>query len=76
MRSSSALPSFLYYDSGGVQFGMRHALDFEPFVFALMVLAVGRRFGTIPLVLVGWSVAAGIWGLWFWSTYPPGHPPF
>ena len=75
MALAAAAPSLLYYDAGGIQFGMRHALDFEPFVFALMVLAVGRRFGWIPTALVAWSVAVGLWGLWFWRTYPPGHPP-
>ena len=29
-----AIPNFLYYVNGFAQFGMRHALDFEPFLVA------------------------------------------
>jgi len=32
-------PSLLYYANGGAQFGMRHALDFEPFLFVLLAIA-------------------------------------
>ncbi|HMF29325.1 MAG TPA: hypothetical protein VKE42_11170, partial [Candidatus Cybelea sp.] len=39
----TALPNFLYYVNGFAQFGMRHALDFEPFLVALMMLAVRQR---------------------------------
>jgi hypothetical protein len=68
----TALPSLLYYDEGGVQFGMRHALDFEPFAFVLMVLGLARRAPLWTLVLLGWSIVVGAWGLWFWHAYPPG----
>ncbi len=40
---ATAIPSLLYYDSGQVQYGMRHALDFEPFLYALLVTALARR---------------------------------
>jgi hypothetical protein len=69
----AAIPSFLYYDGGGVQFGMRHALDFEPFLFALMITAIGRRTVPAALLLISWSVLVGIWGLWYWMAYPPGR---
>jgi len=39
----AAVPSFLYYDTGGVELGMRHALDFEPFAFALLAFALRTR---------------------------------
>jgi hypothetical protein len=65
-------PSLLYYANGGSQFGMRHALDFEPFVLVLMGLAA--RQGWVPVwraaqALIVWSVAAGAWGCWYWNTY-------
>ena len=69
-----AAPSFLYYVNGFAQFGMRHALDFEPFLFVLMILAV-RRLGGIPplgMVLIAWSTLVGTWGVWFWRIFYRG----
>jgi hypothetical protein len=64
-----ALPSFLYYVNGFVQFGMRHALDFEPFLFLLMALALRGGIRPIGMALCAWSMAAGAWGVWFWQTF-------
>jgi hypothetical protein len=50
-------------------------MDFEPFLFVLMVLGIGRRAPWWAAVLIAWSVAVGLWGLWFWHAYPPGHAP-
>jgi hypothetical protein len=66
-------PSLLYYANGGAQFGMRHALDFEPFVLVLMGLAA-RTFLTSWIwagarALIVWSALAGLYGCWFWDTY-------
>ena len=41
-RCLCAAPNFLYYVNGFAQFGMRHALDFEPFLVALMFLGMQR----------------------------------
>lgn len=65
-------PSLLYYANGGSQFGMRHALDFAPFLLALMGLATGEGLGavwTAGRVLIVWSAAVGLWGCWFWDTF-------
>lgn len=67
-----AAPSLLYYANGGAQFGMRHALDFEPFLLALMGLAT--RTAPAPLwrasqALIAWSVLAGSYGCWYWNTF-------
>jgi len=62
------LPSMFYYLDGWTQFGMRHALDFEPFWFVLIAIAVR---GGMPLwgrLLCAYSIAFGIWGIWFWDT--------
>jgi hypothetical protein len=40
---ATAIPALTYYDTGGEQYGVRHALDFEPFLFALLALALARR---------------------------------
>ena len=64
-----AAPSFLYYVIGFTQFGMRHALDFEPFLFTLMCLASvqGLRWWGTALCLL--SSLAGAWGVWYWLTF-------
>jgi hypothetical protein len=68
-----AAPSLLYYANGGSQFGMRHALDFAPFVLVLMGLATQSDLRTAvwrgAQALMGWSIAAGVWGCWYWNTF-------
>jgi hypothetical protein len=64
----TAAPNFLYYVNGFAQFGMRHALDFIPFLFVLT--ALGARNG-LPLWgrgLMAYSILAGVWGCWYWNT--------
>jgi hypothetical protein len=65
----TAAPSFFYYVNGFAQFGMRHALDFEPFLVALMMLAVRDRFPAWGYVLVAYSCLVGLWGCWYWLTF-------
>jgi hypothetical protein len=65
----TAVPNFLYYVNGFAQFGMRHALDFEPYLVALMMLAVRDRFAWWGYLLVAYSCAAGLWGCWYWLTF-------
>jgi len=65
----TAAPNFLYYVNGYAQFGMRHALDFEPFLVALMMLGVRDRFPHWGYYLIAYSVAAGLWGCWYWLTF-------
>jgi hypothetical protein len=63
----SAAPAFLYFEPGGLQFGMRHALDFEPFLFALIAMSAAQR--PIPrwgLALLGYSIAIGFAGAFVW----------
>jgi hypothetical protein len=62
-------PSFIYYVNGYAQFGMRHALDFEPFVIVLMALAFPARMPVLGKIAVAWSVAVGFWGIWFWNAF-------
>jgi hypothetical protein len=63
------VPSVLYYANGATQLGMRHALDFEPFMFVLMALGVQRGMPGWGAVLCGYSIAVGVWGAWFWRTF-------
>jgi peptidoglycan/LPS O-acetylase OafA/YrhL len=62
-------PDFLYYLNGWYQFGMRHALDFEPYLFVLMALAVRDRMPRWGVALCIYSAIAGAWGVWWWNTF-------
>ncbi len=65
----TAAPSFFYYVNGFAQFGMRHALDFEPFLVALMLLAVRKTMPRWSYALIAFSIAAGLWGCWYWNAF-------
>jgi len=65
-----AVPVFLYYGGGVVQYGFRYSLDFTPFLVALMAIGSARWTGGREklLVLAGIaSVAVGIF--WYATTY-------
>jgi hypothetical protein len=55
--------------NGFAQFGMRHALDFEPFLFVLMALALRRGANPIATILMLYSILVGSWGVWYWRFY-------
>jgi hypothetical protein len=65
----TAVPNVLYYVNGYAQFGMRHALDFEPFLVVLMMLAVRNRLAWWGKALIAYSCAVGLWGCWYWLTF-------
>ena len=62
-------PNFIYYVNGFAQFGMRHALDFEPFLVALMFLAAREKMPRWAYVLIAYSIAASSWGVWYWNAF-------
>ena len=64
-----ALPNFIYYVNGAAQFGMRHALDFEPFLFVLIALACRTGVPLWGRILIAYSCAVGLYGCWFWTAY-------
>ncbi len=70
-------PLFIYYVNGASQFGMRHALDFEPYLFVLMALAMkeerSRAFDALASFLVCYSILFGFWGLWYWRNFFRPH---
>jgi hypothetical protein len=48
-----AIPVFLYYGGGGpITYGYRYALDFMPFLFTLVAIAVRTRFGALEKLLI------------------------
>lgn len=62
-------PLFIYYVNGASQLGMRHALDFEPFLLVLMTLGVRERLPSWGAALLGYSILFGFWGLWYWRNF-------
>jgi len=64
-----AVPSLVYYVNGYAQFGMRHTLDFMPFLFALMVLAARQRLAPWSKVLIAYSIAVWAYGVWYWNVF-------
>ena len=65
-----AIPALLYYSTGMVQLGARHALDVVPFLYALMVIAIRARPSRWYLPLLFWSVLFGIVELAVWTWAP------
>jgi hypothetical protein len=60
-----AFVDFLFAATGWGQFGYRYGLDFMPFLFVLIVVAVGRQVRRHHLVLIGLGVLVNLWGvLW------------
>ena len=67
-------PNVLNYTDGFWNFGMRHALDFEPFLLVLMAFAVRDGMPRWGAILCAWSAIAGAWGCWWWNlTYRQGN---
>lgn len=64
----TALPNFVYYVNGFAQYGMRHALDFVPFLFALMAYAARERLALWVRALIVYSCAASLYGVWYWNA--------
>jgi hypothetical protein len=65
----TAIPNFVYYVNGFAQYGMRHALDFIPFLVALMMLAARERLAVWAKVLIVYSCVASLYGVWYWNIF-------
>lgn len=65
----AAIPVFLYYGGGGAAtYGFRYAMDFVPFLVALVAIAMRERFGNLERALIALSVAFVCYG-YVWQTY-------
>ncbi len=65
-----ASPSLLYYVNGFEQFGMRHSLDFLPFLIVLVARGIERIPRGLALPLVLYSTVANAYGLWYsWAFH-------
>jgi hypothetical protein len=65
-----AIPALLYYSTGMVQLGARHALDFIPFLYALMAYAIRARPAWWYVPLFVWSIGFGVVELVVWTFAP------
>jgi len=65
-----ALFDWMFAATGWAQFGYRYGLDFMPFLFLLVVIAV-RRLRWYHVAPIGASVAVNLWGvLWIYQFAP------
>jgi hypothetical protein len=61
-----AVPVFLYYGGGYIQYGFRYSLDFTPFLIALVAMGSMRWRGRLERALIVISVASVSYGvLWY-----------
>jgi hypothetical protein len=59
----TAIPVFLYYGGGGADtYGYRYAMDFVPFLVALVAIALKERFGNMERMLIALSVCFVCYG--------------
>ena len=65
----AAVPVFMYYGGGGAgTYGYRYAMDFVPFLVALVAIALRDRCGNLERVLIGLSVCFVCYG-YVWQIY-------
>jgi hypothetical protein len=63
-----ALADWMFAATGWAQFGYRYGLDFLPFLFVLVAIAVGRRIRWHHLALIVAAVVVNLWGvLWIYQ---------
>jgi hypothetical protein len=65
----TAIPSLLYYVNGFEQFGMRHTLDFTPFLLPLVARGLERANVFFAYALIAISVLANGFGVWYSWAY-------
>ena len=64
-----AVPVFLFYGGGVVQYGFRYSLDFTPFLVALIAIGSPRWRGRPERLLIAVSVASVLLGIiWYGSN--------
>jgi hypothetical protein len=62
------LSDWTFAATGYAQFGYRYALDFMPFLFLLVVAAVGQKLQWHHVVLIGAAILVNLWGaLWIFQ---------
>ena len=65
----TAMPVFMYYGGGGAStYGYRYAMDFVPFLLALVAVALKSHFGSLERALIGLSVVFVCYGF-IWQVF-------
>ena len=64
-----AIPVFLYYGGGYIQYGFRYSLDFTPFLVVLVAMGSSRWKGGLERFLIVVSVASVTYGV-LWHSIP------
>jgi hypothetical protein len=64
-----AIPALLYFTNGFEQFGMRHTLDFTPFLFCLLARGLDERPTGTAFLLIVVSCIANAYGVWYSWVY-------
>jgi hypothetical protein len=64
-----AVPVFLYYGGGYIQYGFRYSLDFTPFLVVLVAMGSSRWKGRLERLLIVASVASVTYGV-LWHNIP------
>jgi len=64
-----AIPALLYFTNGFEQFGMRHTLDFTPFLLCLVARGFDRIRTSLSYWLICFSVFANAYGVWYSWAY-------
>lgn len=75
----AAIPGLFYQNTGWIQFGYRFALDFMPYLFALLAIG-GRPLGRQAMVLIWWGIIVNLFGAitfgrfarFYYETLMPG----
>lgn len=65
------MANWIFAATGWAQFGYRYGLDFMPFLWLLVVLAVGKQVKWYHLALILAAIAVNLWGvLWIYQFAP------
>jgi hypothetical protein len=64
-----AIPVFLYYGGGYVQYGFRYSLDFTPFLVVLVAMGSSRWSGRIERLLIVASIISVTYGVFWWGNF-------
>jgi hypothetical protein len=64
-----AIPAFLYYGGGYIQYGFRYSLDFTPFLVVLVAMGSSRWKGRLERFLIIASIASVTYGI-LWHNIP------
>jgi hypothetical protein len=64
-----AIPVFLYYGGGYVQYGFRYSLDFTPFLVVLVATGSSRWKGPLERLLIVASIVSVTYGVFWWGNF-------